>query len=297
MPPVERSAWITADPAAEAPIDPVSLITPEVVEEYRRDGVVMVRQALHPEWLRLIEMAFERVLHHSSQRQHLFFDGQPQQFVETVRNHEVTPELQHLLVESPIADMIGRLIGSENLWLYSDEMFVKDNPGAARTPWHQDLPYWPLEGDQIASMWISLDPLPQVDCLEYVRGTHRGPMHDGFNPRRVGEDPTLPYYGQDLPPLPDIEADRDAFDIVSWDIEPGDVILAHPGVIHGGGGTTTATRRRAITIRLYGDDVVYARRPPTRPTTPQTPGLSLILRPGDPLRASWYPQIRPRRDR
>ena len=274
--------------------DPITLITPELIERYRQDGVVMVPEALHADWLQLIELALDRVLHHSSQRQHLFYDGREEQFVETVRNYEVTPELQHLLHESPIADMIGRLIGSENLWLYSDEFFVKDHAGAGRTPWHQDLPYWPMAGDQIASMWISLDPLPKIDCLEYVRGSHRGPMYDGFDPRRVSEDPTLPYYGQDLPPLPDIEADRAAWDIVSWDIEPGDVILAHPGVLHGGGATTTAGRRRAITIRLYGDDIVYAERPPTRPTAPHTPGLGQTLRPGDPLRGSWYPQIRPR---
>jgi ectoine hydroxylase-related dioxygenase (phytanoyl-CoA dioxygenase family) len=122
-------------------------------------------------------------------------------------------------------------------------------------------------------------------------------MYDGFDPRRVGEDPTLPHYGDAgaFPPLPDIEADRDAWDILAWDIEPGDVILAHPGVLHGGGATTTTTRRRALTVRCYGDDIVYATRPPSKPTVPRTPGLGAHLRPGDPLRSPWYPKLRPAR--
>jgi hypothetical protein len=43
----------------------------------------------------------------------------------------------------------------------------------------------------------------------------------------------------------------------------------------------------------YGDDIVFALRPSTKPTQPRTPGLSLQLKPGDPLRSSWYPQLRP----
>lgn len=275
------------------PDDPTTLITPELIEQYRRDGVICVRNALHPEWLMLLEMGLERIMADPGQQKHLFYRGEPGEFIETIRNFDVAPEIRRLIYDSPIADMIGKLIGSGNIWLYSDEFFVKEGGGCERTPWHQDLPYWPLEGEQIASMWISLDPLPREDCLEYVAGSHQGPMFDGFDPQRVTEDPTLPHYGEGLPPLPDIEADRGRFNIVSWDISPGDVILAHPGVLHGGGATGIAGRRRAITIRCYGDDVVYATRPPTRPTVPLTPGLGLKLKPGDPLRHPYYPRLRP----
>ncbi len=276
-----------------APIDPVSLITPDVITNYARDGVVYLPQALHPEWLMLIELGLQRVLGNGGQAKHKFFDDLPGEFLETVRNVEVTPELQRLVFDSPIADMIAVLIGSPDIWLYSDEFFIKGG-GARRTPWHQDLPYWPMAGDQVASMWITLDPVSKQECLEFVPGSHRGTMFDGFNPGRVAEDPTLPFYGEGLPPLPDIEAERDQWDIVSWDITPGDVVLVHPGVLHGGGPTGPQSRRRTLTVRCYGADIVYAARPPTRPTVPLTPGLSLALQPGDPLRHPWYPRLRPK---
>ncbi|MGI9622260.1 MAG: phytanoyl-CoA dioxygenase family protein [Acidimicrobiales bacterium] len=274
-------------------IDPVSLLTSEVRTNYERDGVVMIPGALHQEWLLLVELGLQRVLANAGQQKHLFFGGEQGEFVETIRNTEVTPELQRLVYDSPIADVIGALIGSENIWLYSDEFFVKEGGSCERTPWHQDTPYWPIAGDQIASMWISLDPLPAEECLEYVAGSHKGPIYDGFAPSRVREDPTYPHYGKGYPPLPDIEADRSSWNIVSWDIQPGDVIVAHPSVLHGGGPTGPTSRRRALTVRCYGDDIVYDRRPDSRPTVPLTPGLSLALNPGDPLRSPWYPRLRP----
>lgn len=280
-------------PTQAAERDWPSLITPEVVDQFNRDGVIMLPQALHPEWLLAIELGLARIMGDAGQTKHKFFEGLPGEFTETIRNFDVSPELQRLIYDSPIADVIGAIIGSKNIWYYSDEFFVKQGGACERTPWHQDTPYWPLEGKQIASMWISLDPLPKHECLEYVAGSHLGPMFDGFSPPDVAVDPTLPHYGKDLPRLPNIEADRDAFNIVSWDITPGDVIIAHPGVLHGGGPTSTNSQRRAITIRCYGDDIVFATRPPTRPTVPLTPGLSLSLNPGDPLRSPYYPRLRP----
>ncbi len=272
---------------------PVALITDEVIEQYRTDGVVVLRQALHPDWLMLIDLGLQRVMGNGGQKKHTFYDGRPDEFLETVRNFEVTPELQRLLFDSPIVEMMSKLLDSEEIWLYSDEFFIKGG-GAGRTPWHQDLPYWPLAGDKIASMWISLDPLDAEHCLEFVPGSHRQTIYDGFNPRVVSDDPRRPFYGQDYPPLPDIEADRSAWDIVSYDLAPGDVVLLHPGVLHGGGHTAPTGRRRTLTVRCYGDDIVYAARPPSKPTAPLTPGLSLQLTPGDPLRHPWYPQLKPK---
>jgi ectoine hydroxylase-related dioxygenase (phytanoyl-CoA dioxygenase family) len=99
-----------------------------------------------------------------------------------------------------------------------------------------------------------------------------------------------------MPQLPDIAAERAKWDIVSWPIEPGDIVLLHPGVLHGGGSTGANSRRRTLTVRCYGDDVVYAHRPRSMPTAPRRPGIGLSLKPGDPLRHSSCPKLRPKRD-
>jgi ectoine hydroxylase-related dioxygenase (phytanoyl-CoA dioxygenase family) len=270
----------------------LELISEDVVRQFEQDGVVLVRQALHPDWLMLIAMALQRVLGDSSVTKHKFFARQQGEFQETVRNFDSSVEIRRLLFDSPLADMLGRCMGSHAVWYYSDEFFIKDAGGCERTPWHQDTPYFPVAGTQLASVWISLDPLRQDECLEFVVGSHRKTLYDGFDPANPG-DPSASYYKQGLPQLPDIQADRAAWPIVSWDIEPGDIIISSPSIIHGGGPTRVDGRRRALAVRMFGDDVVFATRPPTMPTVPLTPGLGEHLRPGDPLRSPWYPQLRP----
>ncbi len=269
------------------------LITPQVCEEFWEVGAVFVPKILHPDWLEAIEMSMTRVMNASGQTQHKFYEGLDGEFIETIRNFDVTPELQRMIYDSPVADMIGRLIDSENIWYFSDEMFMKEGGNCARTPWHQDTPYWPIGGNQIASAWISIDPLPKEECLEIIAGSHRQTMYDGFNPPLAPVDATAPYYGEEYPQLPDIEATRDEWDIRSWEVTPGDILFLHPSTLHGGGPTGAKGKRRAITIRCYGDDLTFARRPPTAPTAPRTPGLSLALNHGDPLRSPYYPQLRP----
>ena len=273
-------------------IDWQCLITPEVVETFADDGVVLIKQALHSEWLQLIEMAYERVML-TPQTMARFYKGSPDEFLESVHNYPNVHEIRQLLAESPIADIIGSIIKSKNVWYFLDEFFLKEGGNCGPTPWHQDLPYWPIQGRQFASMWINLDPLVQTECLEFVRGSHLETVYDGFLPSAVSEDMRRPYFGGELPKLPNIEAEREIWDIVSWPIEPGDIVLLHPGVLHGGGPTGKNSRRRTLTVRCYGDDIVFAHRPNSMPTAPRRPGLGLKLRPGDPLRHSTCPKLRP----
>ena len=272
--------------------DPVGSITPEMIEAFERDGVVLLREALSPEWLMLTEMGLARVLADSGVKKQQFFVGEDGEFQETVRNFDNAFEIRRLLFDSPIAAIMGRFMNSKNVWYYSDEFFIKTSGGNERTPWHQDTPYFPVAGSQITSIWITLDPLSKDECLEFVVGSHKEAMFDGFDPRNPG-DPTSGFYNEGLPILPDIEENRGDFPSVSWELAPGDIILSSPSTIHGGGPTHLNSQRRALAVRTFGDDVVLAERPSSQPTVPLTPGLSIYLKPGDPLRSPWYPRLRP----
>ena len=72
-----------------------------------------------------------------------------------------------------------------------------------------------------------------------------------------------------LEELPDIEGDRGAFRILSWELEPGDAVFFHMLTLHAAGGATT--RRRAFSVRFLGDDATHAPREWT--TSPEFPGL------------------------
>ena len=235
--------------------------TPELAEQYRTDGVVFLPQLIEKPWLQLIELGINRIMAGSA-RKSKFFPGTPGEFVDTTRNFDLTPEFQRLLYDSPLADMIMALFDIDRVWLLFDHVFVKDGGDAPteRTPWHQDLPYWPVAGTQLASFWITLDPIPADECLEFIRGSHNETIYDGFNPRRVLEDPTMPYYGEGFPPLPDIEATRDQWDIVA---------RHHPWrcrVVAPGGAARRRPHRAGSAAAHPVGSVLRARRGVRRPT-------------------------------
>jgi ectoine hydroxylase-related dioxygenase (phytanoyl-CoA dioxygenase family) len=129
--------------------------------------------------------------------------------------------------EAGIDTTLEALWGLSDFW-YLGEQFLKQGGSARRTPWHQDTSYLRMMGSQLVACWISLDPFPKKHCLEFVRGSHRGTLYNGS--AFSADDDTAPLYRHSpLPRLPDIEADRAEWDIVSWDVAPGDLIFFHLG--------------------------------------------------------------------
>lgn len=183
------------------------------------------------------------------------------------------------LRQGPLADLARSLLGSEDLWFMYEQVFRKSG-GCRRTPWHQDSSYLAVDGDHLVVFWISFASIPKRAALEFVAGSHLGPVHNGstFNI----DDPTEPFYpGDDLPRLPDIDAKPQDWNIVSWATEPGDIIAFHPNTLHGGGATTDAVRE-TVSLRFFGDDAVYAPRP--GPCGPRIAGLHETLELGDAFR-------------
>ena len=76
-------------------------------------------------------------------------------------------------VESPrFARVAAELMGVDGVRLYHDQALFKE-PGGGRTPWHQDQNYWPLDTDDIVTMWMPLADLdPAVGSMTFIDGSH-----------------------------------------------------------------------------------------------------------------------------
>lgn len=267
--------------------------------DLREDGVVCVRNALDGNSLSLAQAAFDWSLAHPSPAANRYAGGEGT-FYQDLANPKAVAAYRELIEKSNAADIAAALWGTGDVWFMYEQVFLKEGGESRRTPWHQDSSYLPIDGSQIAVMWISFDPVAKNDSLEFVRGSHRGVMYDGsrFDPK----DDTAPIYGDgSLPRLPNIEAERSRWDIVSWAVEPGDVLVFHPGVLHGGAATHRGIRRRTLSLRFFGPDAVYAsrpgmsgkRRPVDDPEASVFARAAAALSPGDPLRHPGFPKLRP----
>jgi len=220
-----------------------------------RDGVVMLKGALTPDAVRKAESAVEWSLAHPSPTAVRFYPGETATFFEDRGNNHAG-----LVREIGLDTSMSALWGTDRLWYMGEQLFLKEGGASRRTPWHQDTSYLRMMGAQLVACWISLDPLPKAHCLEFVRGSHKGVLYNGS--AFAAHDDTAPLYKHsNLPRLPDIQAAREGFDIASWDVDPGDVIVFHLGVLHGGAGTAPGLRRRTISMRFLGSDVVFDGRP------------------------------------
>jgi len=119
--------------------------------------------------------------------------------------------------------------------------------------------------------------------MGYVKGSHRW---ETFAPNAFVSQMTGGDHG--LPTLPDIEGNEDEYDIVYYDVEPGDVIVHDYRTVHGARGNVSATRgRRSAAMRYAGDDVTYLNRASAPAEFPTDETLS----DGDPLDGSVFPVV------
>jgi hypothetical protein len=233
-------------------------------QSYRDDGVVILKQALDAKTMGMIEAAYAwSHTHLTAALQDFASDSQERFIADTGYSVQESVYLT-LLRESVLPDIACALFGGESdVWYLGEQIFYKEGErGTRRTPWHQDSSYSNYFGPSMAALWIPLDPIPPDCSFEVVRGSHRGVRYNGsrFKP---GDDTAPLYPVSKLPRLPDIEGNRDDWEIVGDALAPGDLMVFHMGSLHGGGATRPGMRRRSLTLRFIGDDVVWVERSDT----------------------------------
>ncbi|MDY7103561.1 MAG: phytanoyl-CoA dioxygenase family protein [Actinomycetota bacterium] len=252
--------------------------------DYERDGAVCVRDAFSPEEVALATEAIEANLVDLSpfaKRASADDDGA---FIEDFCSWSRIPAMERFIRTSPAAAIAAELTGSTTMRLFHDHVLVKEAGTRQPTPWHQDLPYYNVDGRRNTSMWMPVDPVPATSSLRLVAGTHRGPW---YLPRTFLDGHAQWFPEGTLAELPDIDGDPDRYRVLAWDIEPGDAVFFDMLTVHATAGSEH--RRRVLSVRFLGDDMVHAPRPWR--TSPPFPGLEDELEAGAPLVHPLFPVL------
>jgi len=250
------------------------------IEQFRADGAAVIRGALAPAWIDQLRAGVESNRTHPSRWSHWYTDPNASVgFWSDYVTWESVPEYRSVVFDSGLAGVAAQLMGSSSARFFHDHVLVKEPGASERTPWHHDQPYYCVDGDQNVSMWIALDPVDADAAMRFVAGSHR--WDRWFIPRKfVDHTPYAPESGR-YELLPDIDALLDDPDqrMVSFDTEPGDIVVFHFRTVHDAPGNPRERRRRAVSLRWLGDDAVWAERP----WQVSPPYESDGLRVGDPL--------------
>lgn len=272
--------------------------------DFERDGAVLAKNCLNAEQLAACRQAFDWAVENHGPGAFRIFNGSEQESHNDNSNPRAKERLDALMPSLPFGRLFADLWGSKHVWYFAEEVFLKAGGKSGRTPWHQDTSYLPWGGTHWGNAWISFEAVPKKNALEVVRGSHRGPRYDGttfLNP----DDPTEPLHGAEarpfLPRLPAIDAERqidpDAYDVVSFASHPGDVLLLHPGSLHGGAPVDADfPSRRTLVFRFFGDDAVFQPLPENSASGYGPEGVLFRkeltgLKAGDPFRSPHFRQL------
>lgn len=267
--------------------NPTRPITADEIATYREEGIVLLRGLFDQCWVNRLNALIEAdMTDPKGMPLELAKDGDPGRFFANTFMWHKNPGFREVVFLSPAAEIAAACMGSETAHILFDQLLVKEPETREKTVWHHDQTYWPVDGRQVATLWLALDPVTtETGAVEYVVGSHL--WGERYHPVAFVDHGK---YQTDLPKVPDIDARRGDFTIRQFDMAPGDCTLHHGLTVHGAPGNSRPDRRRrAYITRWAGDDAVYDPRPGIQPML-----FDPALQPGDPVDSDLWPKVWPR---
>ena len=274
-------------------------ITPDEVETYHRDGVLLLPGMFDKDWIELLSKGLDanieaptrrsRIWYKDTSGRSMFYDHTAWQGIE---------EYRKFIFNSPAAQICGQLMRSTTINFFFDSVFVRSTGTQFETPWHQDEPYWSVEGYDACSIWMPLGPVKQKNALSFVPGSHRLKTvfkqynFGDLNPVRKKNVDQVDFSDIAEQEFPDINADPKRFGVVSWDMQPGDCIAFNGRTMHGGSGKLDDDcELRVFTTKWVGDDVRIKFRDCGMDPDHSADMIEKDLKPGDRPGTNLYPRI------
>lgn len=156
-------------------MDPYPL-TDEQIAFYRENGYVQLNDVLTPDEVEAaraslaeaMDMSLSGGIDRTGARSD--YDRVFRQKVNLWRDHAgMAAVAQH----PRLAEIARRLAGAPAIRLWHDHALIKPNVESKASPWHQDLPYWPMDRTGALSCWLALDDVNEVNgCMSFVPKSH-----------------------------------------------------------------------------------------------------------------------------
>lgn len=168
-----------------------------------------------------------------------------------------------------IGAFAAALAGVEHMRLYLAQTFIKV-PGAPATPWHQDIPFAPVDRRGLMTFWIAVDDVDfEMGPMRYVPRSHRlGSLGQNFDYDVTRTDELPPEQRTGPTRSADDHADHLREDDLAFVGEPvtvtakaGEAIIHDVYLLHGAGPNLSDRTRRAFSVQTMPADTHYTGAP------------------------------------
>ncbi|KWW99073.1 Phytanoyl-CoA dioxygenase [Carbonactinospora thermoautotrophica] len=272
-------------------------VTDEEREAYERDGAAVLKGILPIEWVEYMREAVTRLLAHPDpSSQNYAAEGEARFFAQAFP-WLLDDAFKAFALYGPLKDIAKQIWpDTTRVNLFYDQVFAKEPGAGTPTPWHQDLPFLPLDGEQILRIWVPLDRVTaESGAVHYLKGSHRwGVVYHPIGFKDIPEI-TSAYVDSPYTDQPDFEADYDKYEWLIGEVEPGDAVLHHPKTVHGSRGNTTNNFRRAVTVVYTGDRAAWNPHPANMFKNKDLTGHVEMpdLEPGGSIECDLFPRVWP----
>ena len=252
------------------------------IDSYQNQGAILIKNIFNP-WIDLLRAGFEKVLKDPGPHSRENVKNEEGRFFEDYCNWQRISEFKKCIERSPGAKIVAEATKSKSIQIFHDHIFLKDPKTKKPTPWHQDMSYYCLDGDDTGSYWIPLDYVDKENTLQLLAGSHKWPKL--IRPTKWSNN--KPWYKnmKTFMDMPDINSVKNK--IIKPKIDLGDAILFNFKTVHGSSANNTNNSRRAFSMRFIGDDVKFLKR--SGVTSPPYRGIN--LKSGEKMRKDWFPVI------
>jgi len=224
-----------------------TLVAPDLVAEFRRDGFVVVPDLLTAAELEQYGAAVDAAVAARQHDDHRTLEEKSryeQSFQQCMNLWEDSPTVLPLTFHPRLGQVAAELLGADAIRLWHDQALYKEAGGRETDP-HQDHPYWPIaEHDQVTA-WIPFDGSSHDSgAMAYVPGSHR-----------VGLDRFVDIFGVFSAEPEDILAHPDlaSTEPVLVEVPPGAVAFHHGLTVHLARPNATDRVRRVHTVIYFRD--------------------------------------------
>jgi phytanoyl-CoA hydroxylase len=201
-------------------------ITPTLINDYHRDGHIIVRNLLSAEETSKLN---EIATGDDTMRKHAF-DLNDQAGKKTKLSLWYTPgnDTYGLLTKSKrIVDSVNQLMdGTTPVCHFHSKLMQKEPKVGGAWEWHQDYGYWYknefLFPDQMMSVMIAITEANKENgCLQVIKGSHKmGRIEHGFSGEQVGASQ---HY---------VDLALKTMEHVYVELKPGDALFFHSNLLH-----------------------------------------------------------------
>lgn len=249
-------------------------LTPTQIAAYQRDGYIQLNDVITGAELETFRDAVnDAVKQDTATRDPNRTKGSYEQiFIQCVNLWHRYPAVKPFVTSPRLGRIAARLSGLP-VRLWHDHALFKEPHTGAKTPWHQDTPYWPHEQKMHQlTIWIALrDATIQNGCMSFLPGTQK---HLDIEPVNLA-DP------QDLYA---VAPQTKGIKPVTCELKAGSCTVHNGMTFHYAGPNRSDGMREAIAIIYMPDGTTYLKVP--HPVTDPLP-----LKTGDKLNGDLFPLI------